>query len=152
GGGAGTPCTRAEGSRHPTDCRPQLRPRRSRSARRALPRQADAATSWASTYGALQLADGTRVPWLTVSVEEANAGAKAVPEKTWLAGAKDAIDDMRMTWGKRPERTTTGDWWLKFPCRGDEVFWVVTTGVFFEAAGTHIFAMREKQLLEETLP
>jgi hypothetical protein len=115
--------------------------------------------SYPSSHGALALADGKRVPWLTVWVEEdkpifeEHGEVPALSAKQWLAGASGSIKWGMAHWDRRPddEKRSAHEWW-NTPCDGSEVFSVVTTGVVFEKKSSHAFAMRGDKLLQEELP
>ncbi|NVB82698.1 MAG: hypothetical protein HOV81_30255 [Kofleriaceae bacterium] len=114
--------------------------------------------SYPSSYGALSLADGKRVPWLTVWVEEdkpifeENGEVPALSAKEWLARANGSIKWGMAHWDGKPEdsKRSPHEWW-NFPCDASEVFSVVTTGVVFEKKRFHAFAMRGGKVVQEEL-
>lgn len=109
-----------------------------------------------SDYGVLSLADGSRVPWLTVWVDEEQAAAleqPLVPAKAWTQRANEYLKDRVSTFESPPPPTPrTGREWKRMPCDGSEVFSVVITGVFFEKKSFHVIAIRGKKLAQQELP
>lgn len=110
----------------------------------------------ASDYGALVLADGRRVPWLTLWEDEdlaAVAGAPPISATAWIGRARAYAGRVARIRDDRPApRERTGREWKNVPCTGDEVLDVVVTAVFFGKQGFHAIAMHGPQLLEQALP
>ncbi len=110
--------------------------------------------SGVSDYGALALADGSRVPWLTVWVDEAEATAVGEPWVSAKVRTSQASTDVKWQMsliGPSPTPPTrTGHSWLNHPCDGSEAFWVVVTGVFFQKDGFHAVAMRGREAPRRT--
>ena len=108
-----------------------------------------------SDFGALTLADGSRVPWVTVWMDaDFAAGDKPMmTAKAWTAEAKKYFEHVAMMWDRPPAASKPdGREWRNMLCGGDEALHAVISGVFFEKDGAHAVAMRGKQILDESFP
>lgn len=113
------------------------------------------ATTVPSDTGALALADGSRVPWVTVWMDaEFAAGMKPMmTAKAWTTETKKYLEHVAMMWDRPPAPSKPdGREWRNVLCGGDEALRVVISGVFFEKSGAHAVAVRGKQILDEQLP
>ena len=113
------------------------------------------ATTVPSDTGALSLADGSRVPWVTVWMDaDFAAGMKPMmTAKAWTTETKKYLDHVAMMWDRPPTPSKPdGREWRNVLCGGDEALRVVISGVFFEKDGAHAVAVRGKQILDESFP
>ncbi|HEX5061235.1 MAG TPA: hypothetical protein VFV99_17835 [Kofleriaceae bacterium] len=108
-----------------------------------------------SDTGALLLADGSRVPWVTVWMDEQFAAGDRpmMTAKAWTAKARAYMERVARSWDRPPQPSKPdGREWRNVLCGGDEALRVVISGVFFEKGAAHAVAVRGKQVLDEQMP
>ena len=108
-------------------------------------------TYWAPTHGALQLADGQRVPWLGIQLDER---VRDPAGKDWIARTREALHDMISLHDGPvpPEGKRTGSHWYNMPCSRMEAFTTVVTVVALDKKGNaHVYAIRGDKMLDQDL-
>ncbi len=109
----------------------------------------------ASDYGALTLADGARVPWLTIWNDATIAdvhGYVTLDAKAWTQRVSADMKRTIESFDNLTSHTRSGREWKNIPCDAATASSVVITGVFFEKKSFHAFAMRGTKLLQQELP
>jgi len=112
-------------------------------------------SSYPSDYGALVLADGSRVPWLTVWVDERYAKATSKPlvlANAWKKSALDVIEGGTKGPPKEQKPTPGKIIWMNELCADGNAADVAITGVFFQKDGFHALAIRGDDIRSARMP